>query len=181
MSGEGPARADEPSGGERPARADERTGGERTTPGERAAGDARPSAAPAKPLPPLDDTQNGAFWRELARAGELRFQRCADCRFFRHPPRALCARCGSDRAGFEGVSGRGRVVSWTVTHQAFHPAFARDVPYAVVVTELEEGVRFVSGVRDLPLSELRLDLPVELVLEPAGEGRSLPQARPRRG
>ena len=49
------------------------------------------------------------------------------------------------------------------------------------MTELEEGVRLVSGVRDLPLAELRLDLPVEVVLEPAGEGLLLPFVRPRRG
>jgi hypothetical protein len=48
------------------------------------------------------------------------------------------------------------------------------------VTELEEGVRLVSGVRELPLAELRLGLPVEVVLEPPGEGRLMPYVRPAR-
>lgn len=132
----------------------------------------------SRPLPPLDDSPNGAFWKELARSGELRFQRCADCAAWRHPPRHLCAQCGSARAEWQRCRGRGAIVTWTVTHQAFHPAFAAETPYATVVTELEEGVRLVSGVRDLPLAELRIGLPVEVILEDAGGGLLLPWVKP---
>ena len=52
--------------------------------------------------------------------------------------------------------------TWTVTHRALHPAFA-GVPYAVVVTELEEGVRLVSGTRDIRPEDLALDMPVDVV------------------
>jgi hypothetical protein len=132
----------------------------------------------SRPLPPRDDSPNGAFWRELARSGELRFERCADCGTWRHPPRHLCARCGSARSAWERSAGRGTILTWTITHQAFHPAFAADAPYATVVTELAEGPRLVSGVRELPLADLRLGLPVEVVLESAGEGVLLPYVRP---
>jgi hypothetical protein len=132
-----------------------------------------------RPLPPRDDSPNGAFWKQLAESGELRFQRCEDCGAWRHPPRLLCAACGSPRVAWRRSSGRGVILTWTVAHQAFHPAFSEDLPYAVVVSELEEGVRLVSGVRGLPLSELRLGLPVEVVLEAAGEGVLLPFMRPR--
>ena len=129
-----------------------------------------------KPLPTLEDL-NGEFHRHCA-AGELRFQRCGACRAWRHPPRVRCAACGSDAAVWAPVAGRGRIYSWTVTHQAMHPAFADDVPYATVVTELAEGVRLVSGTRDLPLEQLRLDLRVEVVLEEAAEGVVLPYVKP---
>lgn len=135
----------------------------------------------SRPLPPLDDSPNGAFWKELARSGELRFQRCANCDAWRHPPRHLCAQCGSARAEWQRSAGRGAIVTWTVTHQAFHPAFAAETPYATVVTELAEGVRLVSGVRDLPLAALRIGLPVEVVLERADEDRLLPYVRPVAG
>ena len=128
----------------------------------------------SRPLPPLDDTPNGAFWKELARSRALRFQRCEECGAWRHPPRHLCRACGSGRAAWQPSSGRGVLVTWTVTHQAFHPAFAGDVPYVVAVTELEEGVRLVSGVRGLAREDLRIGLPVEVVLEPAAEGLLLP-------
>jgi uncharacterized OB-fold protein len=77
-------------------------------------------------------------------------------------------------------SGRGSVFSWTVTHQAPHPAFAGEVPYAVVVVELEEGVRIVCSLRELAPEHLELGLPVEVVLEEAAEGVPLPYARPLR-
>jgi len=135
------------------------------------------SDAPAKPLPSMQDL-NGEFHKHCAR-GELRFQRCDDCGAWRHPPRVLCATCGSPAASWQPVSGRGHIFTWTVTHQPLHPAFAADVPYATVVTELEEGVRLVSGTRNLPLDTLRLDLPVQVILEDTTPDLKLPYVRPR--
>ena len=132
-----------------------------------------------RPLPPRDGTLNADFWAEVARAGRLVFQRCDACDSFRHPPRTLCAGCGSEAFRWAPSTERGEIFTWTVTHQAMYPVFAKDVPYAVVVTELEEGVRLVSGLRDLDPAGLRLGLPVEVVLEPAGEGLLLPYVRPR--
>ena len=40
----------------------------------------------------------------------------------------LCAACGSEAWSGRAASGRGRVFTWTVTHQALHPAYADDVP-----------------------------------------------------
>lgn len=133
--------------------------------------------APPRPLPTLRD-RNGRF-HEYCATGELRFEACGDCGELRHPPRMRCPLCGSDRATWVPSSGRGEIYTWTVTHQALHPAFQDEVPYAVVVTELEEGVRLVSGTRDLPLESLRLGLPVEVVLETLAEGVVLPYVRPR--
>ena len=66
-----------------------------------------------------------------------------------------------------------------MTHQAAFPAFAAEVPYAVVIVELEEGVRMVSRVRDLPIDALALDLPVEVSFERVTDEAALPYFRPR--
>ena len=108
------------------------------------------------------------------------FQRCTACGTFRHPPRILCAECASDQVSWVPSTGRGTIFSWTVTHQAPHPAFASEAPYAVVVTELEEGVRLVSGLRELAPERLELGLAVEVVLEEVAEGIPLAFVRPRR-
>jgi len=135
---------------------------------------------PAKPLPTLQGL-NGEFHRRLAATGELAFQRCDGCEKLRHPPRIACAACGSTAWSFAKSAGRGRIYTWTVTHQALHPAFAAETPYAVVVTELDCGVRIVTGIREMSPDDLCLDLPVEVVLERASDEVVLPYVRPRRG
>ena len=131
----------------------------------------------SKPLPKPDGL-NAEFYEHCAKE-KLCFQRCNECRTWRHLPRSMCAKCGSTDWAWEESSGRGRIFSWTVTHQAIHPAFAGDVPFAVVVVELEEGVRMVSGLRDLPPEEISLDLPVEVEFERVSEQIALPYFRPR--
>ena len=133
---------------------------------------------PAKPRPSLDGL-NGEFYRRLAATRELAFQRCIACRRFQHPPRLTCPACGSAGHEYARASGRGKIFTWTVTHQALVASFAAEVPYAAVVTELEEGVRLVSGIREMTPDMLKLDLPVEVVLEDA-DGVVLPYVRPAR-
>jgi uncharacterized OB-fold protein len=60
-----------------------------------------------------------------------------------------------------------------------HPAFAAEVPYAVIVVEMEEGVRLVTGLRGLEPSELRLDLPVEVEFERLSDEIAIPHFHPR--
>lgn len=130
------------------------------------------------PLPQPDDDLVAEFWAHCARE-ELRFQRCSACGDWRHLPRLRCARCGSGEFNWDRSSGRGRVYSWTITHQAPLRAFAGRVPYAALVVELEEGVRMVSGLVEATPDVLRLDLPVEVVFERVGPDAALPQFRPR--
>ena len=110
---------------------------------------------------PSPDGLTAEFYAHLA-AGELRLQRCDGCGAWRHPPRVMCGRCGSESWGWTPTSGRGVVYTWTVTHQALVPPFADDVPYAVVVVELDEGPRLVTAVRGIANDALRLGLPVEV-------------------
>jgi hypothetical protein len=128
--------------------------------------------APAKPFLSKDmDPLAVAFYAACAR-GQLHFQRCTQCRAWRHLPRHACAACGSTGWQWEPASGRGRVFSWTVTHQAPFPGFA--TPYVVAVVETEEGVRLAAGLRGVEPAELRLDLPVEVELVPVSEDAAVP-------
>jgi uncharacterized OB-fold protein len=129
-----------------------------------------PAAHPELRILPNPVGPNAEFYAWAAR-GELRLQHCSDCGAWRHPPRHRCAACGSLAATFESVSGRGRIFSWTVTHQQLDPAFA--VPYAVVVVELEEGPRLVGNLLGLAPADLALDLPVTAELEPVSDAVAL--------
>ena len=83
------------------------------------------------------DRDSAPYWR-AARDGRLEIQRCADCGTWRWPARAICNRCHSFESRWEAPSGRGRIVSWVVTHQPFSPAFAERTPYVVASVALEE-------------------------------------------
>lgn len=117
------------------------------------------------------------WYAHLAR-GELRFQLCSACGGWRHPPRHLCAGCGGEDWSWARATGKGALFSWTVTHQALHPGFADRLPYAVLVVELEEGVRVVCGARGLDNDELALGLPVAIEIDGVNEDLGLLYARP---
>ncbi|MDQ1508829.1 MAG: uncharacterized protein QOG50_673 [Actinomycetota bacterium] len=118
---------------------------------------------------------NAELYAHWAR-GELRIQRCRDCNTWRHPPRYLCATCGSARFTWDLAAGRGKVFSWTITHRAVDPAF--EPPYAIVVVELAEGPRLVGSLTDLEPAELVLDLDVVVELEPVSDTIALVSFRP---
>jgi hypothetical protein len=132
----------------------------------------------AKPLPVVSP-EMAPFW-EAARRHELVAQRCAGCGIWRFPARDICSRCLSREARWERVAGRGTVFSFAVMHQVYHPGFAAEVPYAVVVIELDEGARMLSNVVDCPLGEIAIGMPVEVVFEDVTPEVTLPKFRPVR-
>ncbi len=110
------------------------------------------------------DGRNADFYRHLAQ-GTLCIQHCDDCARAFHPPRYLCAGCGSEALSFVPSEGQGRLFSWTITHRPVDPGWAHEIPYATVVVEMDEGVRLVGGWRGGDLSILALDLPVRAEVE----------------
>jgi len=133
------------------------------------------SARPPR-LVPDPDGRNADFYRAAA-TGKLHLQRCDECARVLHPPRYLCAGCGSDSLTFVPASGRGRLFSWTVTHRPVDPGWAHELPYATVVVETEEGVRLVGGWRGT-LEQLALDVPVVAEVEPVSEDFAFIHFRP---
>jgi uncharacterized OB-fold protein len=113
---------------------------------------------------------------EWCAAGELRLQRCNQCREWCHVPRVICPNCAARDWSWEAVSGRGRVFTWTVVHRAMHPDFMDAVPFASVVVELDEGPRILTQLVDCPAEELEMEMPVEVAFERSGE-RVLPKFR----
>ena len=120
----------------------------------------------------------GEFY-EYCKKHELRFQRCTCCRAWRHVPRDMCAKCGSFNWEWAKSSGKGKLFSWTTVMQPMLPQFADRVPYSPVVIEMDEGVRLVSWLVDVPPEELRLDLPVEVVFDDVTPEVTLPEFRRR--
>ena len=130
-----------------------------------------------KPLPYVSEVSR-PYW-EAARRHELVLQRCQECGHYRYPPGEICPRCLSDKLVWDRVSGRGTVYTWIVFHQVYQRAFANDVPYAVVVVELEEGARLTTNLVDGKLEDIEIGMPVEVVFDDVTGEITLPKFRPR--
>ncbi len=133
---------------------------------------------PQASLPlPVPNPDNQGFW-DACRRHELVVQRCSGCRALRHPPRPGCPKCRSTESEWHRVSGRGTIYTYTITHQAIHPALKGRVPWTVVLVDLEEGVRMVSHLVDSSTEQVRIGMPVEVTFEDVNEEVSLPYFRP---
>ena len=129
-----------------------------------------------KPLPEIND-ENRPFW-EAAKQNALKLQKCSDCGRFRHPAGRICPFCHSMNAEWTVVSGKGRVYTWTVFHQVYHPAFKDDAPYNVAIIKLDEGPQLISNVTGCELSDIYMDMPVEVVFKDVTDEWPLPFFRP---
>lgn len=128
----------------------------------------------SRPTPAVNrDTR--FFW-EGVEVGELRIQRCTDCGRLQHPPSAMCGHCRSTDLDHVVSSGRGTVHSHAVHHHPPLPGIRP--PHAVVLVDLEEGVRFVTHVTGMRDRDVRVGMPVEIVFEEVPGGQVLPLARP---
>jgi uncharacterized protein len=90
--------------------------------------------APPRKLPRLTpDTE--AFWTG-GKGGQLLIQQCSHCGIYQHPPLPLCAKCRTETVAPAAVSGKGKVKTFTVNHQAWLPGL--DQPFVIAAIELDE-------------------------------------------
>jgi uncharacterized OB-fold protein len=82
----------------------------------------------------------GSFREALGR-GEIAVSQCANCGTQQAIPSATCFNCGSTRLEVQRHSGAGRIFSWVVCHYPFADDLREEVPYTVVLVELEGGGR----------------------------------------
>jgi len=131
----------------------------------------------SKPVPAITPEMREFF--DGARAGRLMVQKCDSCGRLRFPAHELCSKCNSTASRWVPVSGRGEVFSFNIMHQVYHPGFAAEVPYAVVVVELEEGCKFVSNLLGVKPHEIKCGMPVEVTFEKLSDDVSIPKFRLR--
>src|SRR6266403_1815500 len=128
------------------------------------------------PLPALEpETEH--FWR-ACHGGRLEITRCHACGWYIHPPRPVCPRCQSRELGWEAVSGRGTLASFTVNHQRWIPDM--DVPYVIGLVELVEqaGLRLTTNIVGCPQDTVRVGMPVRVSFETMSDEIALPFFEP---
>ena len=127
----------------------------------------------AKPLPKPTPTSQ-PFW-DAARRHQLSLQRCAACKKFIYYPRERCPHCFSDKLGWESVSGRGKVYSYTVVRRASSRAFGE--PYVLAIVELDEGPRMTTNIVAAPES-VKVGMPVAVHFDDVTPDRTLVKFKP---
>ena len=113
-------------------------------------------------LRPFIDLDNKAYW-DAVKNHKLVIQKCGACEKYLQPPRPMCPQCHSmDTLEWVPSTGKGHVYSYIIytTDRMAYPAIK--LPYAVVLVEMEEGVRIVSNTVDIDTEEIHIGMPVEV-------------------
>jgi uncharacterized OB-fold protein len=133
-------------------------------------------ANPGK-LIPVPTEETAEFWRGCQQ-GELRIQRCGDCWRYQFPPQDFCRYCSSVKLAWTAMSGRGKVLSWTIVHWSPNPAYAADAPYSLALIQLEEGPRMLSNIVGCPPGPIQIGMQVKVEFEQCSPQILLPKFRP---
>ncbi|MFW9769768.1 MAG: Zn-ribbon domain-containing OB-fold protein [Candidatus Thorarchaeota archaeon] len=105
---------------------------------------------------------------------QFKTYRCVDCGMIIAPPSGSCYDCGGRNMQWAEVSGKGKLVSFTVIHVA-PDEFANEAPYFIAIVELEEGTRISArllGFDPLKPKEVKLGIPLKLDYEKGKSGKT---------
>jgi uncharacterized OB-fold protein len=94
--------------------------------------------------------------------------RCPRCGEHFFPKRAICLACGQVGLEEAYLTGPGKIWTFTIARMT-PPGSLIEAPYVVAQVELPERVIVQSVLSDCDVDSVRVDMPVELVLEKVKE------------
>jgi uncharacterized OB-fold protein len=97
--------------------------------------------------------------------GELMIYRCSACMHFTHPPSPRCPTCLTMTMRPVPVSGRGVVISYSVNHYQWHPAFRAPYPIAIVELDEQQGLRLTTRIVGPDALNVQIGAPVRVTFE----------------
>ena len=120
---------------------------------------------------PMVNRDSQFFW-DGTKAGELRIQQCNACGATRFPPGPACQSCPAYDRGYVVASGEGTVFSYVV-HR--HPAVpGKELPIVIALIDLDEGVRMVGEVVDVPDDEIAIGTQLRVDFREVDDDLTLP-------
>ena len=131
---------------------------------------------PAKPQPRITPWA-APLWEGCAQ-GKLTLPYCDKCEACFYYPRRWCPQCFNQDLSWQEVSGKGKVYSFSVIHQAPMASYQGDVPYVLAVIELQEGPRMMTNVVNCRVEDVSVEMPVEVTFEERGD-MTIPQFQPQ--
>jgi uncharacterized OB-fold protein len=104
--------------------------------------------------------------------GQMQLQRCVKSGTFFYPPGPCCPETLSFDIEWAPISGRAKLLSWTIFHRQYLPAYP--APHLVVAVQLEEGPIMVSYMDAGERDHLKLDAPVIMKYAQHPDGYQIP-------
>ena len=93
--------------------------------------------------------------------GKLMAGKCQKCGKTHLPPRPLCDVCYSQQFSWVEVSGKGKLLTYTIINVA--PAqFQNLAPYAVGIVEFEGGLKIPGMIQDIAQEKLKIGMELTL-------------------
>jgi uncharacterized OB-fold protein len=125
---------------------------------------------------PAPTSSDKAFW-DATKQHLLTAYHCKNCGTYYSQP-TDCIKCNNPQMEWGPVSGKGRLYTFGIYHQLYHPAWKGDIPYNVAWVQLDEGPILMTNIVGCKNEDLLVEMPVEVVFDDITEEFSLPKFRP---
>ena len=100
--------------------------------------------------------------------------KCLKCGKIHLPPRPLCDNCYSTEFQWVEISGKGKLVTYSIIHVA-PPQFQSLTPYTVGIIELEGGLKIPGMIQNLKQEQLKIGMPLTVDFGTCSTSQQWPQ------
>ena len=119
--------------------------------------------ATLKPMPAATKI-SAPFWQAL-KEDKVKIQQCNVCDGWVFFPRNHCSHCLAHDLEWKEVSGEGTLYSYTLTRIPTMPEFGDEMPQALAVVELAQGVRVNTTLIDVEEQDIKIGMAVKPVFD----------------
>jgi uncharacterized OB-fold protein len=113
------------------------------------------------------------FYKFLQQS-KLMAAKCLKCGKIHLPPRPLCDNCYSTEFQWVEISGKGKLLTYSVIHVA-PPQFQSLTPYTVGIIELEGGLKIPGMIQNLKQEQLKIGMPLTVDFGTCSTSQQWPQ------
>ena len=106
--------------------------------------------------------------------GKLMAGKCQKCGKIHLPPRPLCDNCYGTEFQWLQVSGKGKLVTYTVIHVA-PQQFQNLTPYAIGIVELENGLKIPGTIQSVNQEQLKIGMELTVDFSTCSTPQNWPQ------
>ena len=100
--------------------------------------------------------------------------KCVKCGKIHLPPRPLCDNCFSQEFEWKEVSGKGKLLTYTIIHIA-PPQFQAIAPYAVGIVQLENGLKIPGMISGITQKQLKIGMDLTIDFGTCNAAQAWPQ------